>query len=330
MSPRLRVIFSILALIAVLAIGTAGYMLIDQDRHLTFLDAAYMTIITVSGVGYGEVWGLSPAARLWTIGVITFGIATVFVAFTSLITFFISGELRFVRERKKMTATIQDLRGHTIICGYGRMGSLAAAELKRRGVPVVVVENSAAKEESLREGQVPHVIGNATDDDTLRKAGLMHAKALVAVLPHDADNLYTTLTAHSLRPDLSIVARAEQPSTEAKLKRAGASRVVCIQVIGATRIVNVLTRPSVVDLVEIASKGVDLEIDEYVVSAQSSLAKTTLRDSALREKTGASVVAIKRADGETLFNPDPDAVLGPGDTLVLVGPAGVSSRLDDI
>ena len=321
---------SILALLAVLAVGTAGYMVIEREYDPTLLDAAYMTVITVSTVVYGELWPPTPAGRAWTIGVIVFGIGTVSVAFTSLITLFVGGEFRSVRERRKMVSTIQHLRGHTILCGYGRMGALAAKEVADRGVSLVVIESDARKEESLQDLQIPYVIGDATVDTVLREAGIMEAKTLVAILPHDADNVYITLTAYTLRPDLHIVARAEQPSTEAKLKRAGASRVVCTQIMGATRIANILTRPTVVDLVEMANKGVELEIDEYIVGTRSPLVGRSLRESAVRKKTGASVVAIKQADGKTLFNPDPDAVVGAGDTLVLVGPAGVSSLLDGL
>ena len=328
MSPRLRLILSVEALIAVVMIGTAGYMFIERDRDLSFLDAAYMTVITISTVGFTEVWEMSPATRVWTIGVIAVGIGTVSVAFTSLITLFVSGELRSMRERQKMDVTIESLREHVILCGYGRMGALAVKEMIRHGVPVVVVEFDPALEEPLRKAHVPHIIGDATDEETLQRAGLNHARALVAVLRSDADNVFIALTARTLRSDLVIIARAEQPDTEAKLKRAGATRVICPQAMGATRIANVLTRPNVVDLVEMASKGVDLEIDEYEVGAQSPLAGKSLRESGLRERTSASVVAVKRADGATLFNPSLDAVLNVGDTMVLVGPASESGRLD--
>ena len=195
---------------------------------------------------------------------------------------------------------------------------------------LVVVEKERTLEPDLRDAQVPFVIGDATEEDTLLQAGLKRARALVIVLKSDADNVYITLTSHTLCPNLVIVARAEQPTTDAKLTRAGASRVVCPQVIGATKVANILTRPTVVDFVEVANKGVDLELDEYKVSDRSPLVGRSLRDSHVRRKTGAIVVAIKRADGEALVNPDPDAHLEAKDTLILVGPAGVSSRLDNI
>ena len=225
-SPALRFILAVVALFGVFIVGSIGYILIEADQNLTPLDAAYMTAITLSTVGYTEVWKLSDAGRLWTIGVIVFGIGTVSVAFTSLIALLVGGELRSHRESKKMEMRLRQMRDHVVLCGYGRMGSLIAKELTRRTVPVAVVELKPERENNLRDAGIPYLIEDATDDKTLRKAGLMHARALVTVLPHDADNIYVTLTARTLRPDLSIVARAEQPATAAKLKRAGASRDV--------------------------------------------------------------------------------------------------------
>lgn len=330
MSPSVRLILSVVALLGVVAIGTIGYMLLETQANPSWLDAAYMTVITISTVGFEEAWQLSPAGRLWTIGVIAFGIGTVSVAFTSLITMFISGEIRSLRERILMDKTIEQMRDHVILCGYGRMGQLAVEELQRHDLHIVVIEHSKDAETDLRTAGLTYTLGDATEEETLLRAGLMKARALVAALPHDADNVLIALTAHTLYPGLSIIARAEQPKTINKLKRAGATRVVCPQSIGATRIANVLMRPNVVDLVEMANKGVNLEIDEYEIGAHSVLVGKTLRGSSLRERSGASIVAIKRPGGETLFNPGPETVLEKDDTLIFVGPAGVSTRLDDL
>lgn len=305
-------------------------MVIEADQSPTILQAAYMTAITVSTVGFKEVWQLSPDGQMWTMGVIAFGIGTVSIAFTSLVALFVSGELRSQRERKKMKSTINHMSGHVILCGFGRMGALAAMELEQRGTSIVVIEADPKKEQDIREHGWPYVIGDATDETCLRNAGIERAKALVAALPHDADNVFITLTAHAIRTDLQIVARAEQPSTTPKLKTAGATQVVCSQAIGAARVANVLTRPNVVDFFEVAQQGVDLEMEELVVKAHSPLVGQTLRESALRERTGASIVAIKRADGQTDFNPGPEARLEAQDTLIIVGPAGVARRLDDL
>ncbi len=330
MSAKMRLLLSILAVLAVVFVGTAGYMIIETERDIDFLDAAYMTVITVSTVGYEAVWKLSRPAKLWTIGVIAFGVVTVSLAFTSLVSLVVSGELRSLRERKKMENALKQIRDHVIVCGYGRMGGLVAEELHRCDVPLVVVENKVTHEVDLRAARMQFVIGDATEESTLLRAGLMRARAIVIGLPTDADNVYVVLTARTLRPDVTIVARAEQRSAEAKLIRAGATRVICPQVIGATKIANILTRPTVVDFVEVAIRGVDLEIDEYVIGDQSPLVGKTLRDSRIRHTTGSLVVAIKRADGEALVGPDPDSLLGARDILILVGPAGASSRLKAI
>lgn len=305
-------------------------MVIESDREVSFSDAAYMTVITLSTVGFREPWPLSANGRLWTIGVISFGIVTVFHALGTLVSMTVSGELRSLRERQRMDKRLEQMKGHVILCGFGRMGALVGQELVRREQPFVAIDTDKTVEEDLRELGVHYRIGDATDDDVLLRAGLLHARALVIALPSDADNVYITLSARSFRSDITIIARAENPTTEAKLKRAGATRVICPQATGAMRIVDVLTKPTLVDFVELANKGVDLEIDEYILRDRSRLVGKTLRESHVRGATGAMVVAIKRAAGKAVVNPDPDAVLDAGDTLILVGPAGVSSMLDTI
>lgn len=317
-------------LAVVFLIATAGYRVIEADKEVTWFQAAYMTAITLTTVGYGEVWPMSDAARMWTLGVIVFGIATVSVAFTSLITMFVSGELQMLHVRRKMEHAIEQMRNHVIVCGFGRTGTLVVQELKQRRVPTVVVELRPDNEAQVRQAGVPYLIEDATDDTTLLRAGIMHARALVVVLGDDSDNVYITLTAHSLRADLCIIARAEQASTEAKLKRAGASRVVCPQVVEAIRISNIITHPNVVDFMEMTAKGVQLEMDEYVVTESSRIRGKTLRDSLVREKSGAIVVAIKRPDGNTMYSPKPDCVINVGDTLIVVGPTGASNQLATI
>jgi len=330
MSPSRRLLLSVLILIAVFFVGAAGYMVIEADKGIAPFDAAYMTAITLSTVGFHDQWELSRTAQWWTMGVITFGIAAVSVAFTSLITLFVSGDIRSLREQRKMKTTIDQMTGHTIICGYGRMGAMLTGELMRRSVRVVVLEQNHEGEEDLRENGIAHLNGDATEEDALVSVGVKRAAALVVTLPHDADNVFITLTARALNPNLLILSRAVQPSTEAKLRRAGANRVVCPAMVGATTIANMLTRPNVVDFVEIANQGVKLEMDEFVVDARSPLLGHDLRESHLREQTGAIVVAIKRADGKTLYSPKPDVVFEAGDTLIIVGPAGVSARLIEL
>lgn len=327
MSPERRLVISLLVLVGVFVIGTVGYVVVDDQPPRSVGDAIYMMAVTLSTVGYGEAWPLSARDRVWTTCVIIFGIASVSVAFTSLLTLFVSGDLRSNRERRKMKLIIEGMHGHVILCGHGRMGSVVAHELTEQKIPLVVIDNNKDGEEALQDAGIPYVIGDATDEDILARAGLSSARALVLCLPGDADNVFVTMSAHTLAPDLMIIARGEHPSTGAKLERAGASRVIFTHAVGAKRICNILTRPNVVDFVDVMNRGVALEMDEYVVVAESGLVGQSLGESRVRRKTGATVVAIKRADGETIYTPDPEVRLAGGDTLIIVGPAGVSERL---
>ncbi len=316
---------SLLAVVAVFAISTIGYHVLCEA---SFSDSAYMTIITLSTVGHHEIIPLDGGGRLWTSLMIVFGIATISVAFTSLLTVLVSGNLLRLRGRYRMETRVSHLEKHVIICGGGRMGMLTAADLKQRRVPLVIIEQDPTVADELESKGYLYALGDATDEETLVSAGLSRARALVAVLPRDSDNVYISLTARGLHADLQIVSRAEHPSTEIKLKRAGADRVVLPHVVGATRIANLLTRPSVLDFLELAGEGMDLEVDEYVIAEQSRMKNKTLRSSGLRQEAGVTVVAIKKADGAMIFSPDPDELIESADTLIMVGPAGASSRLD--
>lgn len=327
MGARLRLLISLLALLGVFAAGTTGYVLLAGASPG---DAAYMTLITLSTVGFEEALDLDPVGRIWTAIVIVIGIGVVSVAYASLITLFVGGEFRSVLERRRVKSKIEHLEGHTVLCGFGRMGAMAADLLSQDRTPIVVVEAKKVARAELEQAGFLYVIGDATEEETLKAAGLMRATSLISALPGDADNVYVALTARSLRPDLHIVARAEQPAAEHKLRRAGANRVVCPQIIGAKRIADILLRPHVVDFFDVAARGVELEMDAYRVVPGSSLCGTTLRGAELRQRTGAMVVAITRADGTTLFHPEPDEVIRAEDQLILIGRTGTSSRLAEL
>lgn len=313
-----------LVLLAVFLVGTAGYVVIERA---SFSDAAYMTITTLSTVGFKEVFPLSGLGRFWTAMIIVFGIATVFAAFGTVTAMIVSGEVGQLMGSRKLQAQIDKLSEHMIVCGFGRMGALVAEELQRRSVPVVVIENDPARTRDLEPFKLLYLIGDASEENTLRQAGIERARGLIAVLPSDADNVFVTLTARGLRKDLMIVSRAEQPSAEIKLRRAGASRVVSPHAIGAVRIANVLTRPHVVDVLDVAAQGVDLEMDEYSIGSESPLRGRTLRDAQLRQKADVMVVAIKHGDGRTTFNPGPETIIDGGDRIIIIGPAGSASKL---
>lgn len=319
---------SLAVVLAVFWIGVAGFKVLVPDTSL--LDAVYMVATTLFMVGYREVYETTPAVMAWTIIFIIFGITAMLVALSSFTGLIVEGEVGRLMGSRKLESRIKKLENHVIVCGFGRMGRLLVQRLMEEKVPLVVIENDQnACRQIEKLGQL-YVLGDATEEESLDHAGISQARHLVAVLPSDADNVFVTMTARQMRPDLNIVARAEQSTSEPKLRRAGANRVMSPQAIGAERIANILIRPHIVDFAEAAARGVDLEMDEFVVGQDSPLAGKSLRDSNIRRTANVMVVAIRRADGSTAFNPGPDEVVRPRDALITIGPAGASSRLAEI
>lgn len=325
MPARKKLLFSVFALLGVIFVGAMGYYLIE-DR-ITFHQAIFQTIITVSTVGFGKEWKLSPAGELWTILVITVGVLVVSLAFASMQAMIVGGEFRAVLGRQKLKDRIAKLRGHFIVCGFGRMGSQIAAELIERGKQVVVIENDPAQTARITDSRMSYVLGDASDDDILEEAGIEHATALVTVLRSDADNVFVTLTARGVRSDLPIIARSEELDTERKLMRAGASRTICPQSIGASRIVNLLARPAVAKLVDLTMDATEWEMEEILVQKGSRLAGRSIRDLDLRSQANLMIVAVHDAEGKSHVNPGPDYVLNVDDVLVAIGPAGSAQTM---
>ncbi|MBN2563676.1 MAG: potassium channel protein [Phycisphaerae bacterium] len=325
MPAQKKLLIAMLALVAVFLIGAGGYCFIEED--VSFGQAAYMTIITLSTVGYQHVWPLSPAGMVWTSLIIIFGILAVMVVFTHLTAMIVGGELRGVLGRRTLQNNIAKLSGHYIVCGYGRMGQLISDNLRRGGEKIVVVDKDDKQTVLAEEAGVAYVLGDATDEDVLRTAGIERASGLVSALGGDANNVFVTLTAAGMRREMPIIARAEYLDSEPKLKRAGATHVVCPDAIGALRMANLMARPAVVHLVDITSGGSEWEIDEVLVPPDSRLVGQSLRDLGLRKQVNATVVAIKDADGKTKMNPGADHVVNAGDVLVVIGPMGIASVL---
>ncbi|MFH1419180.1 MAG: potassium channel protein [Planctomycetota bacterium] len=325
MRVRKRLFWALLALPIVFVVGTAGYMSVEEG--ITVGQAAYMTIITISTVGYTEVWELSDGGRTWTAVVIVFGWASVTLAFATLAALMVSGEIRGILGRRKLEDKIAKLDGHFIICGYGRMGKLIGDRLRSQGKKVVVIETDDRRTMLAEEDGVPYVLADATDDDTLRQAGIDRAGGLVAAMGGDAANVFVTLSAANLRKDIPIIARAEFHDSEPKLKRAGATHVVCPHAIGAMRMANLLSRPAVAHVVDITTSGLEWEIEEVNVPAGSKLAGRPLSDLHLRKRVNATIIAIRRNDGSTAVNPGAEAMIHGGDSLVVIGPAGIAEAL---
>ena len=327
MPAQRKLLLALLALVAVFAVGIAGYTIIEDD--ISVGEAAYQTIITVSTVGFSHVWELSPAGRAWTGVIIVFGILVVTVALASLQAMIVGGELRGILGRRKMQDQIARLSGHYIVCGYGRMGRLIGEHLRSRGKKIVVVDKDDRQTVLAEERGVSYVLGDAADEEILQTAGIERAGGLVSALGGDADNVFVTLTAAGMRKGMTIIARAEYLDSEPKLKRAGATHVVCPHSIGATRMANLMARPAIAHLVDITTVGSEWELDEVAVSPSSKMVGRSLLDLRLREHYNVTVVAIEGTDGKTTVNPGPGQVVQAGDVLVVIGPTGIAGELLD-
>ena len=299
-------------------VGAAGYSLVEGWG---LLDALYMSVITLTTVGYFEVHPLSPGGRIFTMGFLLVGVFSVFYAATEIVRAVVSGEVRGDLERRRMERLLDEMRDHVIVCGYGRMGRLVCEEFSAMARPFVVVDRRT----DLLDGfAMPHglpLAGDATSDEVLKRAGVARARALVTVAASDADNLYITMSARLLNDRLHIVARSEDDEAERKLLRAGASRVVSPYVIGGQRVAQAVLRPTVLDFLELATRHdyLELQIEEVAVSAGSTLVGAQLKDSRIRRDLGIILVAIKHPDGQMEFNPPPEGTLGDGDVLVALG-----------
>jgi voltage-gated potassium channel len=250
----------------------------------------------------------------------------------SIVQFMVEGQLRSILGRRKLEKKINKLKDHYIICGYGRIGTHICRELEAKPVPFVVVENDPGKVSRLgREGAL-FVDGDATLDETLVKAGIKHAKGLITAVTSDTENVYITLTARGLNPDLFILARASEEASETKLKRAGASKVISPYVMGAARMAQAILRPSVVDFIEIATAGknFELQIEESRVAADSILVGKNLITSGIKKDFGVIIVGIKKDDGQMYFNPIPTTEISAGDVLITLGEQSAIDKLDHI
>jgi voltage-gated potassium channel len=326
--PRRYIVLVFIPIVLILG-GTLGYYFIEPSYSL--FDALYMTIITLTTVGYEEIHHpLSPHGRVFTIALLLIGVFMFFYTITELVRSVVSGEVRQLLGRQRMERSLAGLKNHLIICGYGRMGRHVCQEFSRQGLPFVLIDRRA---ELLHDFALPHGIalpGDATSDEVLKHAGVERARALVTVAASDADNLFITLSARLLNDKLYIVARAEGELAEQKLRRAGANRVVAPYAIGGTKVAMAVLRPAVVDFIELATRTehLDLQIEEALIQAGSKLDGVTLHASGLRQDLGVIVVAIKQANGHLVANPPGDAVMTPGDTLIALGPRKGLDRVE--
>lgn len=316
-------------LLCTIGFGTAGYYIFEDMKPF---DAFYMTMITISTVGFQEVKPLTIYGRIITIMIILSGVSISAYAIGTLLRMLIEGELRKEFGRKKLERQIQSLQNHYIICGFGRIGKLICKELFVRKVPFVVIENNPSAIEELEKLGYLFVAMDATTEEALLKAGIMEAKGLVTAVMSDADNVYIVLTARGLRNDIFILSRGSDEKSEVKLLRAGASRVILPYQIGGKRMAQVLTRPTVVDFLDTAmmDSELGLAMEELKVGQTSSMVGKSLIESNLRKDYGIIIVAIKKAHGQMIFNPLSSEVIEAGDIIVALGKKDMMEKMSDI
>jgi voltage-gated potassium channel len=312
--------------VALLAIGSLGYMLIEGWG---FLDSLYMTVITLATVGYGEVQSLSAAGRIFTLVLILMGVGYFLYVVGAIIQFLVEGRIRHVLGRRKLDRQINRLAGHYIVCGYGRMGRALARFLIQKYLDVVVIEQNESRVPIMNEDGVLYLLGPANDENMLLRAGIARARGIMTVVGADADNVFMVLLARELNPDIFIVSRAILNSAKRTLRAAGANKIVSPYDLGARRMAHAVLRPTVIEFLEMAfaDDSAEIEVEELRVRAGSPLVDKTLLDSNIRRDYNVIIITVKKSDGRMVFNPDAATRLEADDTLVVVGLAASIQKL---
>jgi voltage-gated potassium channel len=323
--------FGILVIIlaAVIAIGTLGYIFIERWSPL---DALYMTVITLTTVGFGEVHPLSHSGKIFTIVLVVMGVAGVAYTLSVIARMVVEGEIKRLLGRRKMQKGLKELTDHYIVCGFGRVGRRIAQELYARGVPFVVVDRDPQRIEQAEMDCFIFVQGDSTNDQTLLDAGVKRAKGLITAVVDEADSVFIVLSARQLNPKLFITARAESDQGEKKLFRAGANRVISPHKIGGIRMALTALRPNLVDFMSLVSfdQRTDLSIEEIEVKPGSSLVNSTIKDCHIRHDLGVSIVGVKKTGKDVFLNPSPETTIDGGDILIVVGDRKGLERLEEL
>lgn len=315
-SLKRKLILAAILIVLVISFGTAGYMSIEAWG---FLDALYMTVITLTTVGYEEIHKLSTSGRIFTIILAITGVGTVLYTLGIGAQFVLEGEIQQIFGRKRLEKKLDELKDHYIICGHGRIGKIIAKELRMKYLDIVVIEKYRETLNGTDDFLV--IEGDATKDDILRRARIERARCLISVLPTDAENLFVVLSAREISPNLLIVARAGEEGSENKLIRAGADKAVSPYYIGGIRIAQTVLKPAVIDFIEFATKSgnIDLQMEEIPIREGSKLAGLTLDQCGIGRELGVIIVAIKLSTGEMKFNPTSRTEIQEGDTFIAVG-----------
>lgn len=314
---RRIVIVACLLLFTILA-GTAGFVLIEGYSPF---DAFYMTLITITTVGYQELRPLTHLGRIFNSVLILFGVSAMFFAVGAATQTIIELELQDHFGKRRTRRLIAKMENHVIVCGFGRVGRSAAAELQRAGVPFLIVDRNPERVERAVAAGMTGMLADSTRDESLREAGVHRARGLIAALATDADNLFVLLSAKGLNPKLTVVTRAAEEDAEAKLRRAGADTVFAPYSMAGNRLAQALVRPHVARFVDFATKNVDLDvaIEQVRVEPETEFASKTLRELQIRRELGVIVLAIRKSDGRMIFNPPAELEIVAGDFLIVMG-----------
>ncbi len=319
--------FAVALLVFIIAGGTVGYVAIEGWGAW---DAFYMTIVTVTTVGYQEVHPLSRTGQAFTVVLLLSGVGAALYTFTLLATVVVEGGLPKRLQRRRHERMLDTIKDHFIICGYGRIGSIVARQFRQQRIPYVVIERSPERLQTAIEDGALGVEADASREDVLKRVGIERARGLIAAVGTDAENVYAVLSARVMRPDLFIIGRAETEDATQKLKRAGADRVISPYQIGGVQIAQTALRPAVVDFMDLAtsSDNLDLAMEQITIDGQSPLANRSIVEANLRQRYGVIVIGIQREDSRMEFNPEPDTAIRPGDKLVVLGRPDSLKQLD--
>ncbi len=322
-----KVLWGVLALVAIIFIGTVGYELIEGWG---FLDALFMTVTTITTVGYNEVHPLSTGGQIFTIFLIVGGVGGALYALTGIIQYIIEGNLGTILGRQRMKKKIEELNGHFILCGFGRVGEEIARTFQAEGKSFVVIENRVGAIARLEQTDFLFVNGDATRDEVLKEAGIERACGLVAAVGTDADNTYIVLSARGLHSDLTIEARACSKEGVAKLERAGANRVIWPESIGARRMAMLAMRPAVADFIDAVAYSHEgqIELENVHVGKESRLIGRTFKD--IRGDIGIVILARKKETGVLIPNPADEEAIQDGDLLIVIGTKAQLAALEEV
>ena len=313
--PRIWLV--VFAVTAALLLGTFGFHLLEG---WSLLDSLYVSAQTVTTVGYGDLTPQTAGGRLFATGFMMFGVGIVLYCLTTAVHSIVQSELVATFGQRRLTRKMSKLRNHFIICGAGRVGSHLVRDLKHAGEIFIVIERDSQKVSELTNQGVTVLVRDATLEESLREAGVEHARGLASCLPDDADNVYVVLTARDLNSRLHIVARAAEEPAEVKLVRAGANRVIAPTIIGGHRMATALLKPAVADFIDsITASHLELTFEQVEVEPHSTLIGRKLRDTNIRSELDIVIVSIRRGDGQMLFNPSGEATIESGDMLIAIG-----------